>query len=166
MRRRAKWRAEVDLFPFLDGLSCALGVLMMIAISLICGRVTNVPEEWLPGPMESEPVLVIWDGSQVIVDSQAGQTSVPWSEAREGDGHNGSAFGQILDEVASSSGGLYILVAVRPSGFANYRDLAELIDGRGIELGHWPVQQDKQVSLHHGEAEADASPAQAQPPGS
>jgi len=167
MRRRAKWRAEMDLFPFLDGLSCAMGVLMMIAISLICGRVSNVPEQWrVPGEMTSEPRLVIWDGSRVIVDSPAGQTSVPWSEAREAAGHNSSAFGQLLDEVTNGPGGLYVLVAVRPSGFANYRDLAELIDSRGIELGHWPVQQEKQVSLHHEEAEADAPLAQAQSPGS
>ncbi|MEA3400530.1 MAG: hypothetical protein U9R79_04725 [Armatimonadota bacterium] len=155
MRRRPKWRAEMDLFPFLDGLSCALGVLMMIAISLICGRMTNVPEQWqIAGEMRSEARLVVWDGSQVVIDSQEGQTPVPWSAAKELEGDNDTAFGELLDTVEQSDGQLYILVAIRPSGFANYRELAELINAHNIDLGHWPVAQDKHVSLRYEEAEA------------
>jgi len=158
MRRRAKWRAEMDLFPFLSVLSCALGSLMMIAVALIGGRIVNVPERWMvSGEMECQPRLVVWDGTRVLVDNPGGYAIVPWSAAQVHSGRNDTAFGQLLDEVSGKKNELYILIAVRPSGFANFSEFIEPITSRGIRIGHWPVAQEKMVSLYvRGETASNA----------
>lgn len=146
MRRRYKWRAEVDLFPFLSVLTCTLGILMTVTITLISGRIINVPEVWLnPGQMTHEPRLVIWDGTNVVVDQPEGQIVAPWSAVKE---NQENAFGKLLAEIRAQPDKLYLLIAVRPTGFTNFYDFFKFVEEFHINIGYWPIAQEKVVTLY------------------
>ncbi len=149
LRRKARWRAEVDLFPFLTILACTLGVLLMVAVTLICGRVANVPEHWaMSGESKLEPQLILWEGTRVLIDSPQGPIAVPWSAASANGGINDTAFGKLFQNAIANRTSRYILIAVRPSGFESFYAVATMIREKGVRVGYWPIPQEKVVSLH------------------
>lgn len=147
MRARKREDASVDLFPFLSVLACTIGALMLIALSFAGGKASNMPEVIYYEGTGQIPHLLLWEGNVVVVDGEAGQTRVAWSEAKTNNGKNDTPFGKMLQYVKENAATHYLFIIVKPSGFDTFDELSDLLDNRKLRFGYWPVAQDKVVSL-------------------
>ena len=57
---------------------------------------------------------------------------------------------QLLQEVAARRKEEYIIVAVRPDGYAHFDRVRDLIEGRGIQIGYEPVDQEWKIRTRTG----------------
>ena len=146
-----------DLFPFLGILTCLLAVLLLIVMTMVAFSVGPcVAEIWMytAGTSEKTPVLVEWDGSDVVIYPE--KIRVPALVAFEDDGVNDSPFGALLKDIKAEGDTLYIYFAVRPSGFHNFKPIIELVKKNEVDVGYEPVEQNRPLGIV--EEEPDAEP--------
>lgn len=150
-RRRKTTGPGFDLFPFLSILACILGCLLLIVMAMVALSVGPLAtEKWgFEGTSQKTPVVVEWDGAAVTI--HPGKVRVPAGSALANKGRNDSAFGRLLEEVALDKERRYIYVAVRPSGFGNFKQLAKLIRDRGLDIGYEPLDQRRPIEVLAGE---------------
>ena len=149
MKPRQREGVPVDLFPFLSVMACMMGCLMLIALSFTGGKASNVPEVLLvDSGAQHTPHLLVWDGSVLLVDREAGQVPVPWALASQNGGDNATAFGEVFKLVKANRDRHFFFIAVRPSGFGNFRTTVQkLMKDAKLGYGHWPIAQNKSLSL-------------------
>lgn len=146
-----------DLLPFISILMCVLGCLLLVTISMSAISMgVGAAEVWSPQGLGSRgtvdpakesgkiPVLVEWDGK--VATFQFGKRRIPgeWTAANSsGD----ATFQGALRFAAVNKDSTYLLVAVRPSGFATLAPLLDVLRASGLEVGYEPVEQARPVSL-------------------
>ena len=153
---RAKRRARMSLFPFLNILVCVLGALILIllasaSLSLGPGKNVRIRIKRADAHTDLRPTYLEWDGSSVTLHPE--RTRVVADKALENDGENDSAFGKLLDRIEAEQGSRYIIVAVRPSGFHDFAVLREAIIRRKIRIGYEPIDQRWDLSVGADSAE-------------
>ena len=113
-----------------------------------------------------EPILVEWDGQAVVVHWPERREVLAWSPvwhveaggrwyAVEWHGDRGllrtpprdRPVDRLLDRFAAVAATQYPVLAVRPSGFTSFEDLASEFRARGIPIGYRPIGQQKSVDL-------------------
>jgi hypothetical protein len=135
-----------DLLPFIAVLLCLLGFLLLVAMSVASLRLGS-KEGWIVDndmlKMERIPVLVEWDGSNLVIH-RANDQRQTISISDDMQSSNLAAF---CTEMSDQSATHYILFAVRPSGFGSFNYVANLFRKNDIRVGYEPIMQDRQVDL-------------------
>jgi hypothetical protein len=145
-----------DLLPFISILMCVLGCLLLVTISMSAISLgVGAAEAWTPvgiaaggtgdpaRPSAKEPIVVEWDGKAATFQLQK-RIVVPWKAANP---TGIPAFQAALRIAAAKRDSSYLLVAVRPSGFATLAPLLDELRGSGLEVGYEPVEQARSVTL-------------------
>jgi hypothetical protein len=142
-----------DLLPFISIMMCTLGCLLLIALSMASLSLGSAGEEWTTNTKDSDkqPILLIWDGTLLTADLGKDRLCVAWQPSEPTPtcppGYRLATRADVLRYFADRRRTHYALVAVRPSGFANFDTLQQdLLDNR-IETGSEPIAQTKQVRL-------------------
>ncbi|MBN1652290.1 MAG: hypothetical protein JXA30_00785 [Deltaproteobacteria bacterium] len=89
------------------------------------------------------PHVVIWDGDTVMTLPEKGVTT--WEQAIENEGNNSSAFGEFLKYLERRQSTDYVMFAVRPSGFARFYYLKNMVTKRKIDIGYEPFSQESEL---------------------
>lgn len=148
--RRNDAGLTLDLSPFLGVLVCLLGSLLLILSSIVvltlgADKTYAISPDLLRMVTGKNPHVVVWDGMTVQILPE--EVSVPWDKARVNDGRNDTAFGKLLGKIEGNKKKDYLLVAVRPSGFHNFREIHGLIGRRKFEIGYEPLPQKGRLVL-------------------
>jgi len=153
----------ISLFPMFNILICTLGVLIFIlaalaTLALGVGRTVllNVGEgasklNVTTAVHLKNPHFIEWDGSSLI--THPGKDVVRFEEdIRSIDTFDqtyeymdqaisGTALEGLLRDVSESNGRDYVVLLVRPSGFASLYEVRGYIESRDIALGYEPIMQ-------------------------
>jgi hypothetical protein len=152
-----------DLLPFISILMCVLGCLLLVTISMSAISMgAGATEAWTTHGLGAagktapakEPILVDWDGKIARFQLEDRELTGEWS-AENPDGNR--VFQGALRIATSKKASSYLLVAVRPSGFATLVPLLDVLRTTGLDVGYEPVEQGRAVSLRSAKkAEAPA----------
>jgi len=150
-----------DLLPFISILMCVLDCLLLVTISMSAISMgAGATEAWSTHGLgvagktvpSKEPILVDWDGKVATFQLPTRDLRGEWSaEKPEGT----PAFQGALKNVEARKASSYLLVAVRPSGFATLLPLLDVLRTTGLDVGYEPVEQGRAVALR---AEKKAKP--------
>jgi len=149
---------EVLLFPFFDLMVCTLGVLTLLAGSIVSLSlettgitITNANTEAIQGETKKSPFYVEWTGRGIVVYPSLTQipiavpsgaeTTVDFArveqdlalQIRE------TPFAAVLQCLQANKQMRYLVALVRPTGFDTFLFFRELILGSGVEIGYEPV---------------------------
>lgn len=175
-----------DLLPLIAILMCVLGVLLLVTISMATiSTGVGAAEGWIPESHQGQgsrktPVLVEWDGDVAtfhldgqrqevpvrfpkVVMIRVGDRVLPVFEKTTSDDAANAQFKRVVDALAERKTTHYALVAVRPSGFSEFRRLLQHFRDRRIDVGYEPVATGKVVRLVKEAAHEDRSSAPAVP---
>jgi hypothetical protein len=153
MRRRDGTSDHFDLLPFIAILMCVLGCLLLVTISVAAitmGFGSN--EVWIPAPSDPGetskiPILCEWDGKTAIFHMGRVTTSTTWVPPDDSSADPNPEFSKVTDDIKSENSTHYILIAVRPSGFANFDDFAAEFRRKDIAIGYEPIGQGRPLEL-------------------
>jgi hypothetical protein len=172
-RRYAESNADhFDLLPFIAILMCLLGCLLLVTLSIAALSLgAGVGEGWIPTSdstrPDKTPILIEWDGKTATIHRQGRKLQVKWEPALGRIDLSGSVdlsklsellsqrkpveldpqLKTVLEELATQRDTHYALFAVRPSGFENFEEFADLFRDRQINVGYEPLKQEKTVRL-------------------
>lgn len=162
-RLAASGKDHFDLLPFIAILMCVLGCLLLVTMSISALSIgPEASEGWIPEgsdrPSAKIPILVEWDGKAVIVHRDGIKQELSWlpSASLLPPDENGiripsdsprAAFDAFIAEMTLLKETHYALIAVRPSGFADFNKLAYEFRRKNITLGFEPIEQSKPVRL-------------------
>jgi hypothetical protein len=157
-----------DLLPFVAILMGLLGTLLLVTLGLAALRLSSgqVPEVWcIEGGAKTRrmtPVLVEWDGTQAVVHEGDARITVPWQvPAGPAAGTAMSAAPQrLLNIFTERKGTHYALFAVRPAGFATFRQMAQRLRANNIAIGYEPLPAGRAIRLQAGDYGCKPSAAQ------
>lgn len=142
-----------DLLPFIAIMMCLLGTLLLVTMSLAAINVgAGAGEGWVPqsAPGAKAPVLIEWDGRYAAWHNETGIEKLEVDFLRvapHGLRSGTGALDPLLNYLEAHGKDHYALFAVRPDGFANFRQLAALFETRQIEIGSEPLEAGKPVKL-------------------
>jgi hypothetical protein len=148
-----------DLLPFINILMCTLGCLLLIALSMASLSLGSAPEDWRVVPdsdsasQHKVPILLTWDGKMIVAQLASDGLCMSWPPNLAMDqgscppGTKLSDFEALSTYLGSRKSTHYALIAVRPSGFENFRELTKALTAQGISIGYEPISQAKQVRL-------------------
>jgi hypothetical protein len=170
-----------DLLPFIAILLCALGCLLLVTISVAAislGIGSN--EVWIPvgggaaSKTKKTALLCEWDGSTATFHENRARLSLTWKPPKTQEITLGGQTFVIPDEhqsdpnpelnrkieaIKARKDSLYVLFAVRPSGFATFNRFSSEFRRADITIGYEPLGQSRPLELR-----AD-SPSTSQPSG-
>ena len=142
-----------DLLPFISILMCVLGCLLLVTISMSAISMgAGATEAWSTHGLgvagkataPKDPILVDWDGKVATFQLPMRDLRAEWSaEKPEGT----PAFQSALKNVEARKASSFLLVAVRPSGFATLLPLLDVLRTTGVDVGYEPVEQGRAVAL-------------------
>lgn len=141
MRRRAisKKAIETELFPFLSVLACTIGTLIMMIVAI------------------SSQQIGAQQQVKIIARTEAGtnQTKVPRYIECRADGvviypnlefipiqsinQPGSPLSQLIAQMSLQRDREYLIVAVRPDGIEVFKQVRQLVEQQGIDIGYEPL---------------------------
>ena len=136
---------QAELFPFLAVLACMIGTLVLVIIIVTSGvlgekrSITLVARDTDARSTSIRPHIVELRRDGVMLHSS--KQLIPASELRKA----GTPLRQLLQEVARNRDEEYIIVAIRPDGYAHFERLRDMIEGRGIKIGYEPVDQEWKI---------------------
>ena len=156
--RRTAAGVEVLLFPFFDLMVCTLGVLTLLAGSIVSLSlettgitITNANIEAIRGETQKEPLYIEWTGHGLIVYPSLIQIPIAISPSSD-PGFDiarieqdlqlqirQSAFASALQCLRQNQQSRYLVVLVRPSGFNTFLAFRDIIIQSGIDIGYEPV---------------------------
>ena len=156
---------------------CVLGCLLLVTISMSAISIgAGAKEAWSTHGLGTggkatppkDPILVDWDGK--VATFQLGKRDVrgEWSpEKPEGN----AAFQGAMKSAVGRKTSSFLLVAVRPSGFATLLPLLDVLRSTGLDVGYEPVEQGRAVALRAPDkakpkAPSSESTSPPKPPGS
>jgi hypothetical protein len=133
---------QVELFPFLSVLACVIGTLVLLVIlvtSSVLGdkrAITLVAKDAAGQNVTLAPRYVEVTGDGIILHP-GGEFVAASAISRAG-----TPLRRLLEEVRQNRRSEYIIVAVRPEGFALFDRVRNQVEGRGIEIGYEPIDTD------------------------
>ncbi|NJK27475.1 MAG: hypothetical protein HC925_01355 [Coleofasciculaceae cyanobacterium SM2_3_26] len=141
MRRRAiaKKVIETELFPFLSVLACTIGTLIMMIIAISSQQI---------GAQQQVKIVA-------RTEAGANQTKVPrYIECRvdgvvihpsqefipiQSINQPGSPLSQLIAQMSLQRDREYLIVAVRPDGIEVFKQVRQLVEQQGIDIGYEPL---------------------------
>lgn len=146
--RPTKSTTEVELFPFLSVLFCTIGTLILVIVLLVAQaagsnkKVTIVSKSSLVAE-NKQPRYIEAQEDGVIIHPQKEFVAVEDLEVW------GSPLNELLAEIKASNDE-YLIVAIRPDGVEVFRQLRNIIEREGIQLGYEPINSDWQLQIKEG----------------
>ena len=155
--RRRVQEAPVSLFPMFNVLVATLGVLVFIQITVVVmslgiGKSIIFVPKFGNGPKpERNPVYIEWTGQSLIL--YPAQTTFrigqdiskieTWDETYKYLDKllGGTELEQLFNEVRRKDSSTYLIIVIRPSGFANFFDLRGYFEARNIPIGYEPIDE-------------------------
>ena len=148
----------VSLFPMFNILACTLGVMIFIlatvaTVNLGADKAVEVLVDAgiALGTQRQTPTWVEWDGSELVLHPSMSRVrfdrdlrEIPtWDEtyAYMSATLGGTRLGAAVAEVGLDNENQYIVVLVRPSGFASFLELRTYLEFLGIDVGYEPIEQ-------------------------
>ena len=157
MNRSETQNDRFDLLPFIAILMCVLGCLLLVTISMSAISMgVSAGEAWIPkhgggndtASFDKIPILVEWDGRDTTFHFMEGLLTAPCDlSEKKGEGKDNAAFKEYLARIYDIRDTHYALIAIRPTGFSNFDDLAKIFRDTGIKIGYEPLNQDRKVKL-------------------
>ena len=153
-----------DLLPFISILMCVLGCLLLVTISMSAISLgAGATEAWSTHGIGAagktlspkDPILVEWDGKIAIFQLGNREVRGEWA-AEKPDG--APAFQAALKSAIARKASSYLLVAVRPSGFATLLPLLDVLRTTGLDVGYEPVEQGRAVALRRADKPKPKAP--------
>lgn len=138
-RRARRSGLAAELFPFLSVLACMIGTLVLVIIAVATGvlgsrrSIVLVARDSHGRNLTLQPRYVEVRGDGVVL--HPGQQFVPAEDVLR----SGTPLRRLLEEVRQNRTREYVIVAVRPDGFALFDDVRTQVENRGIEIGYEPV---------------------------
>ena len=144
MRRKyiSNKQIPINLFSFLDILGGTIGILtLMIAIFMIQMSINNeiVNITPVPGSLEEKKNL-----SYIICDGN-GQVLIHHNQITNQTDINSDLIDNLLNEMQDRE--KHLIIAVRPNGFEDFRNLRDRIESLNISAGYQPIAQDWEVKF-------------------
>jgi len=144
MRRKyiSNKQIPINLFSFLDILGGTIGILtLMIAIFMIQMSINNeiVNITPVPGSLEDKKNL-----SYIICDGN-GQVLIHHNQITNQTDINSDLIDNLLNEMQDRE--KHLIIAVRPNGFEDFRNLRDRIESLNISAGYQPIAQDWEVKF-------------------
>ena len=144
MRRKYISNKEIpiNLFSFLDILGGTIGILtLMIAIFMIQMSINNeiVNITPVPGSLEEKKNL-----SYIICDGN-GQVLIHHNQITNKSDINSNLIDNLLAEMKDKEN--HLIIAVRPNGFEDFRNLRDRIENLNISAGYQPIDQDWEIKF-------------------
>lgn len=145
-------RDHFDLLPFIAVMLCTFGCLLFVTMGVAAftlgpaGGEIWVPSKTnmnVPGSVKKQPLLIEWDGQTAVIHDPLGKRSVQWQP----DGPLPNELASVVDMLSTHASTEYALFAVRPSGFANFNQLAQIFRDRSITVGYEPIEQPRPVQM-------------------
>jgi hypothetical protein len=140
-------RRQAELFPFLAVLACMIGTLILIIIVVTSGvlgskrSITLIARDDGGRNTTLQPHYVEVRGDGVLL--HPGMEFVAADDVDRGD----TALRLLLRQVQAHRDTEYVIVAVRPDGFALFDDVRDEVEGRGIQIGYEPVDADWKLRI-------------------
>lgn len=142
MRRRAHFhKIEMELFPFLSILACTIGTLILLIIVISTQTLSSSPEVTIIAKTEigknrsKKPRYLECRKDGVII--YPNQEFVPINKLNNVD----SKLLQLISEVKENNEREYVIVAIRPQGIEVFKQVRNLIESQGIDLGYEPIEE-------------------------
>lgn len=143
MARRSGAGASLmpELFPFLAVLACVIGTLILLVILVTSGllgarrSITLVAQTSTGQNVTLRPHYVEVTGDGVVL--YPGGERVPAARL----GQRDTPLDRLLRQVARDRDREYVIVALRPSGYAHFSRVREQVEGRGIKIGYEPIDE-------------------------
>ncbi len=142
MRRRSRIsKIETELFPFLSVLACTIGTLILLIIVVSTETLSDNPEVTIIAESEDgrnqkkQPRYIECKEDGVVI--YPSEIFVPLTELNEPD----SALSKLITEVKEKQDKEYVIVAIRPSGIDVFRQVRDLIETEGIDIGYEPIEE-------------------------
>ncbi len=153
-----------DLLPFIAILMCTLGCLLLVTLSMAAISVgPSKTEGWIPiydktAKHPKKPILVEWDGSQLVVHTIDDRIITgPFDASATSDSGGTPSFSpelqSFMDWIVANKDHYYVLLAVRPSGFGHIHTVHDAFTNRGLDIGMEPVDQARPIKLLAGETQ-------------
>ena len=144
MRRKyiSNKQIPINLFSFLDILGGTIGILtLMIAIFMIQMSINNeiVNITPVPGSLEEKKNL-----SYIICDGN-GQVLIHHNQITNKSDINSNLIDNLLAEMKDKEN--QVIIAVRPNGFEDFRNLRDRIESLNISAGYQPIDQDWEIQF-------------------
>jgi hypothetical protein len=140
-------RVQAELFPFLSVLACMIGCLVLLIIILsssVLGStrsITLVARDAAGNNLDLTPEILEVTAKGVLIHS-TGEFVPSGSIARAN-----TPLRRLLVRVAANRKAEYIIVAVRPDGYALFDRVRRQVEGRGIEIGYEPIDEEWRVRI-------------------
>jgi hypothetical protein len=147
VRRRHGAGLQAELFPFLAVLACMIGTLILIIIVVTSGvlgekrSITLVARDDDGRSVTLKPHYVEVRGDGVVI-----HPGMEFVAADQVDGAD-TALRRLLRQVEARKATEYVIVAVRPDGFALFDEVRDEVEGRGIQIGYEPVDADWKLRI-------------------
>ncbi len=137
---------EIELFPFLSVLFCTIGTLVLIIIllvvqasagnkkvNIIAKNNSSINQNKIPRYIEcrSDGVIIHPTKEFISIDDINQSNSV---------------FDKFLSEIKAQKTE-YLIVAIRPDGVEIFKEVRELIESEGIDIGYEPIDQDWELKI-------------------
>ena len=157
MRSNSGYDDHFNLFPFIAIMLCVLGVLLLVTLSMSAISMgLGSAEIWTQtikkdGAPSKQPVLFEWDGKTPIVHRDNRRISISWTipprKEVQMESDPNAELKKEIQRIAEQCDTQYALIAVRPSGFANFDEFRREFDSKKVDIGFLPIGQDKPVKL-------------------
>ena len=144
MRRKYISNKEIPitLFSFLDILGGTIGILtLMIAIFMIQMSINNevVNITPVPGTLEDKKYL------SYIICNGNGQVVINHNQITNQTNINSKLIDDLLIELEDRE--KHLIIAVRPDGFEDFRNLRDRIETLNISVGYQPIDKDWEIKF-------------------
>ena len=139
--RRSSTATGVSLFSFMNIMAATIGVqALMMVISALQIRpgvqaIQLLPAEGAGQGREANYILVNGEGELELIGSKQRRT------VRTGD----DAVEAFLDRIADRNDEQYLVIGVRPEGFADFEEIRSKAELRKIMVGYEPLEPDLKV---------------------
>jgi hypothetical protein len=131
----------MELFPFLSILACTIGTLILLIIVISTQTLSSSPEVTIIAKTEigknrsKKPRYLECRKDGVII--YPNQEFVPINKLNNVD----SKLLQLISEVKENNEREYVIVAIRPQGIEVFKQVRNLIESQGIDLGYEPIEE-------------------------
>lgn len=136
---RTRKSVEIDLFPFLSILACTIGTLILLIVVITSEIVGNQKQVTIVAKNDNglnatkQPRYIECRSDGIVIHPEG--TLVASSSLE----NEFSPLGTLLQKIDRNKE--YLIVAVRPDGIDVFKQVRELIEDRGIDIGYEPLDK-------------------------
>lgn len=151
-RARRKPADPLDLFPFLSILACTIGTLILMIIVMTMQSmggeqkvsIIAKQEKGEEGGLNSQKLPRYWECSEKGVILYPQKTLVPLKDFKQS-----PVLQAALGDISQKRDKEYLIIAVRPGGIEAFRELRNLVESRGIDIGYEPLDDGWQLKFEN-----------------